>query len=111
LRSRGARAETAAAGVAEVVRPMARLVRARAKVLAAQRKAIHQRPAVPPLLRRRVLPQVVARGKVVEPSPRVAKDTAAAAAMVAVAVAKAVGSVEMAVDDAAGTERRRRQVV
>jgi hypothetical protein len=31
--------------------------------------------------------------------------------MVAVAVAKAVGSVEMAVDDAAGTERRRRQVV
>ena len=104
-----------AAGVAAVARPMVHLVRpARAEPLAAERQAIHQRPAVPPLLRRRVLPPAAARGKVVEASPRVAKDIAAVEVMVAVAIARVAkaGSVAMAVDDAAGTVRRsRRQVV
>ena len=53
-----------AAGGAAVARPMVHLVRpARAEPLAAERQAIHQRPAVPPLLRRRVLPPAAARGK------------------------------------------------
>ena len=105
-----------AAGVAEAARPMVHLLRAaRATPLEAERKAIHLRRAALPLLRRRVLLRVLARGKAAEASPRVAKGTAAAEVMVAAAVArvaKAVGSVEKAADDAAGTVRHsRRQVV